>query len=152
MAKCDLNNRSEYWTDGELQGVSFLKANFTDLQYAPHVHEEFVIAVTSNGAGKSVTKHGSDISTPGQLLVYNPCEPHSGGAMEGVGWCYRAFYIDTSAAAGLALSLSHDRIHTAYFSKNCIQDQKLAVAMHDAHTVLETSKDPRSARVRYCKH
>ncbi|WP_192805294.1 AraC family transcriptional regulator [Noviherbaspirillum aerium] len=142
MAKHDPNNYSNYWTDKDVQGISFLKAHFRNLQYAPHVHEEFVIAMTFNGAGKSVTKHGSDISTPGQILVYNPHEPHEGGAVEDVGWHYRAFYIDGSALERLSLALSHDRTGPCYFFRNCIDDSALAETMLRAHAVFETSRDP----------
>lgn len=142
MPKYDLNNRSEYWTDNEFKGISFLKANFRNLQYAPHVHEELVIAITSDGAGRSVTKHGSDITTPEQFLVYNPHEPHEGGAVKEAGWCYRAFYIDSAAVKSLSLALSHDKAGTTYFSRNCIHDRQLAAALLQAHSMFELSKDP----------
>jgi len=142
MAKHDPNNHSNYWTDQDVQGISFLKAHFRNLQYAPHVHEEFVIAMTFDGAGKSVTRHGRDISTPGRILVYNPHEPHEGGAVEDVGWHYRAFYIDGSALERLSMALSHDGAGPCYFSRNCIDDPALAGAMLRAHTVFETSRDP----------
>lgn len=141
MAKYDLQNRSKYWTDQDFQGISLLNADFRNLQFAPHIHEELVIAVTSGGAGKSITRHGSDITTPQQFLVYNPHESHKGGAIEGPGWRYRAFYIDSCAIAALSTALSHDKTAPTYFSRNCIVDRQLADFMLQAHATFEVSKD-----------
>ena len=142
MARKDLHNHSEYWTDKGVPGISFLKADFRNLQYAPHVHDELVIAITVRGAGKSVTKHGADTSTPGQLLVYNPHEPHEGGAVEGYGWQYRAFYISSAAIDQLSSNLSPAKVQATYFMNNCIEDRRLSSAMHHAHAILEVSRDP----------
>lgn len=141
MARKDLHNHSEYWTDKNFPGISFLKADFRNLQYAPHVHNELVIAVTENGAGKSVTKRGSDTSIPGQLLVYNPHEPHEGGAVKDFGWQYRAFYISSTAIDQLSSRLFDGKVQASYFMNNCIQDKNLSLAMHRAHAIFEVSKD-----------
>ncbi|MCW7536875.1 AraC family transcriptional regulator [Aquabacterium sp. A7-Y] len=142
MARRDPHNHSEYWTDPEFAGISLLKADFRNFQYAPHAHDELVIAVTVNGAGKSVTQRGTDVSTKGQLLVYNPGEAHQGGTIEQPGWQYRAFYIDNLGIAALATALSHRKAAPVYFNHNCIQDQRLARVMQHAHTVFEESRDP----------
>lgn len=141
MAKYDLHNRSKYWTDQDFQGIGFLNADFRDLQFSPHVHEELVIAITSGGAGKSITRSGSDITTPQQFLVYNPHEPHEGGAIKGPGWRYRAFYIDNRAMDVLSTALSFEKTAPSYFSRNCIVDPQLADFMLQAHATFEISKD-----------
>jgi AraC-like DNA-binding protein len=141
MARKDLLNQSEYWTDKNFPGISFLKADFRNLQYAPHVHNELVIAITEKGAGKSVTKRGADTSTSGQLLVYNPHEPHEGGAVKGFGWQYRAFYIGNTAIDYFSSMLFDGKVQATYFMNNCIQDKELSLAMHRAHSIFEVSKD-----------
>src|SRR6185503_238315 len=46
VARLDQFNRAKFWVDQDLSGVSLLRAAFRTLSFAPHVHNELVIAVT----------------------------------------------------------------------------------------------------------
>jgi len=55
VARVDPRNRSVYWNDARIVGLSCLCADFTDHAYSPHSHDALVVAVTEAG-GISTTK------------------------------------------------------------------------------------------------
>lgn len=141
MSRTDNRNRARYWEDAQFKGVALLSADFGNLQFAPHVHHEVVIAVTMAGAGRYVSRRSADIAMPRRLLVFNPHEPHEGGALEQYGWRYRSFYISETALASLNASISDNYLGIPYFRNNNIADEGLAELFLQSHGKLEQSHD-----------
>ena len=52
MARVDPRNRTLYWNDRRMAGLSCLCADFTDHAYAPHSHDALVVAVTEAGGSE----------------------------------------------------------------------------------------------------
>ena len=137
MAKHDPRNQAIYRTDRQIAGVGLLTAAFSTLVFAPHVHEELVIAITEQGAGRCVTRGVSAVGTPQTVMVFNPGEPHEGGVTGAQGWHYRSLYV----GAGL-LELARDRlferrIALPYFRDSVVSDPDLAALVVRAHQALE---------------
>jgi AraC-like DNA-binding protein len=129
VARRDPENRAKFWIDAELSGVSLLRAAFGTLSFAPHVHDELVIAITEDGAGRCVTRGVADVGTSRSIMVFNPGEPHSGGVAGATGWRYRGLYI-----GGSVLSLIGA---TPYFRDSVVSDPDLAQLLVRAHLALE---------------
>jgi AraC-like DNA-binding protein len=126
MPALDQSNHAKFWTDGRLAGMDLIHASYTTLEFAPHAHEEFVIAVTEDGAGKYRSNNKSDIAPPNTVLVFNPGEIHSGGVANGKLWRYRALYMSPSFCNKCFSSLSENGIGLPYFVDNKIIDPGLA--------------------------
>jgi len=52
VARVDPRNRTLYWNDRRMAGLSCLRADFTDHAYAPHSHDALVVAVTEAGGSE----------------------------------------------------------------------------------------------------
>ena len=140
MPRIDPRNRTRYWDDPSVAGLSCLHADFTTHDYAPHAHEGFVIAVTEEGGAEFTSRGEVAEATPQVLLVFNPDEPHSGRMGRSRRWRYRSLYIGETAISDLALLLGVDRI--PHFTRNQFSDPDLIGAFLDLHRALDRGEDP----------
>src|SRR5215470_7808644 len=97
MARHDPHNRTRFWNESGVPGMSLMCADFTTHEYAPHWHEALVIAATEDGAAQFNSRGTTDYARPPLLLVFNPAEPHSGRMGWSEHWRYRAFYLTQRA-------------------------------------------------------
>jgi len=132
VARQDPENRAKFWIDAELSGVSLLRAAFGTLSFAPHVHDELVIAITEDGAGRCVTRGVADVATSRSIMVFNPGEPHSGGVAGATGWRYRGLYIGGGVLSDIGEKNGHP-----YFRDSVVSDPDLAALLVRAHRALE---------------
>ena len=128
-------NRSILWSDSAAPGALLMRADFTTLEFAPHVHDELVIAVTEAGGSRFRSQGVEDHAEPETLLVFNPDEPHSGRVGDNDCWRYRALYLTLPALQDAMACLDQSVLQLPYFRDNKLCDPELArrfVAMHRA--------------------
>lgn len=142
MARTDPRNRSRLWSDPGLGGTMLLSADFTTHEYAPHVHDEMVVAVTEDGGSEFRSRGLRDSAEPGAVLVFNPGEPHSGRVGRSARWRYRAFYLDAGVLAGLADDLELAAGDTPYFLVNKLGDPGLCRSLLALHHEAEAGGSP----------
>jgi AraC-like DNA-binding protein len=144
MARHDPCNRTRFWSDRDVAGMSLMCADFTTQEYAPHWHEALVIAATESGAAEFTSRGTSDYAHPALLLVFNPAEPHSGRMGWSDHWRYRSFYLTKHAldlvARGLGIAA------TPHFTANAVADPALVAAFLALHRAIEDGSDPLAAR------
>jgi AraC-like DNA-binding protein len=139
MARYDPHNRAKYWSSSEIGGISLLRAAFATLSYAPHMHDELVVAVTEDGAGRFISGGQCDYASPRAVVVFNPGVPHEGGVFDARGWHYRAIYIGAEALERICENVFERPGLTPHFARNTIDDAALAGLILAAHRTLETS-------------
>lgn len=135
MSGTEAANRSILWSDSAAPGALMMRADFTTLEFAPHVHDELVIAVTEAGGSRFRSQGVEGHAEPESLLVFNPDEPHSGRVGDNGCWRYRAVYLSLSALDNAMEDLGLTTPHLPYFRDNKISDPDLArrfVTMHRA--------------------
>lgn len=135
MARLDPRNTSRYRHAPGLPGMDLLQADFTTHDYAPHVHDSLVVAVTEAGGSEFKSRGRTDIAHPGALLVFNPSEPHSGRMGGSARWRYRAFYLAEPAMRELLGALGLDR--PGYFTANTVPDPDLVARLTALHHLLD---------------
>ncbi len=145
MARLDRENRAKFWVDPQLGGVSLLRAAFRTLSFAPHVHDELVIAVTERGAGRCVTRGVADVGAPRTIMVFNPGEPHSGGVAGEAGWYYRGLYVSRPVLKRVCASIDARPGAVPYFRRSVLDDGPLVQLLLRAHGALE-ARESRIAR------
>ncbi|AJX35195.1 AraC family transcriptional regulator [Burkholderia oklahomensis] len=139
MAKLDRRNQSRYWHSPGISGVDLLLADFTTHDYAPHVHDSLVIAVTEVGGSVFKSRGQTRLAEPSAVLVFNPCEPHSGRMGGSSRWRYRSFYL---AEAGLARVLSLLGMeHARFFTSNVLGDPQLVGQFLTLHRAMDEQDD-----------
>jgi AraC-like DNA-binding protein len=139
VARIDPRNKTRYWKDSGVAGLSCLCADFTAHDYAPHSHDALVIAVTEAGGAEFRSRGEVHEATTSQLLVFNPAEPHSGRMARSRRWRYRGLYLNEAALDILAQTLGIDSI--PYFTTNIFFDHDLITSFLELHRSLQQRGD-----------
>jgi hypothetical protein len=139
VARVDPRNRTRYWNDSRVAGLSCLCADFTDHDYAPHFHEALVVAVTEAGGSEFRSRGEVHEATASALLVFNPAEPHSGRMARSKLWRYRGLYLTEPALDKVARTLGIDSV--PYFTANVFSGADLIAAFLDLHQALQLGTD-----------
>lgn len=121
--------------------MDLLQADFTTHDYAPHVHDSLVVAVTEVGGSEFKSRGRQDIADPQALLVFNPAEPHSGRMGGSARWRYRSFYLAEPAIQDVLRAVGIDQ--PGYFTSNVVRDADLVTRFLALHRVL--SEEPQDA-------
>jgi AraC-like DNA-binding protein len=144
MARRDPHNSARFWNDRTVPGLSLMCADFTTQEFAPHVHDGYVIAATETGGARIKSRGVIGQAHHSRLFVFNPAEPHSGWMGSSSKWTYRAFYVPQSAIVAINTVLG--RQHPAYFSSNDFADDTLIDQFLRLHRELEHGHDDFRAR------
>lgn len=129
------------WHVDVLGGVDVLRARFTDFTFPAHSHEEFMIALTEDGAAVPWYRGASHTHSPGDVIVLNPGEVHGGGPARGTTWQYRAFYPSADLMRRAAPDVAGTDRSLPRFAEDVVRDRGVAAALRRAHVALE---EPRS--------
>lgn len=140
MARSDPRNTSRYWHAPGVPGLDLLHADFTTHDYAPHVHDSLVVAVTEVGGSEFKSRGRTDIAHEQALLVFNPCEPHSGRMGGSKRWRYRSFYLAEPGIKDVLTSLGIDQ--SRHFTANVFRDPDLVARFLALHRALAGEPDP----------
>lgn len=136
MPRANATPELRYWREDQLGGALLARARYGPHDFQRHVHDEMVIAVTEDGAGKVVTRQGSDVGDAGTVWVFAPGESH-GGRVEGSRWFYRGFYLDAAALARLAEVFDDGAESRLFVPPGLYRDPQLARLLLSAHERLE---------------
>lgn len=139
MARTDPYNATRYWRTKLVPGLSCLHADFTRHDYAPHMHDAIVIAVTEDGGAEFKSRGRTEEARRERLLVFNPAEPHSGRMARSRRWLYRSLYLDPGAIATVMAGLGRDTV--PYFLSNIFADRDLIQQFLALHRALECTHD-----------
>lgn len=113
---------------GALAGVTQMNAHFTDHAFERHSHETYSIGVTASGVQTFHCGGTLHASLRGDVILFNPDEPHDGqrGTQEGFG--YSMLYVSQQVVdecrdkeAGLDMA--------AYFSQPVVRDAVMGRAL-----------------------
>ncbi len=135
MARHDVRNKTRYWCNPRVPGVSLLRAEFTTYQYVPHIHDTYVLAATEAG-GASIMSRGRTVDAfPSTVFLANPMEPQAASMHQSGPWRYRALYVSDSAALDIARALGLDQL--PYFVTSLCTNTAIAEAIIALHRSLE---------------
>lgn len=132
------------WREPALGGVDLLAATFTAHRFAPHAHEEAVVAVVEAGAeAYACGRRETGIVPAGSVLLIRPGEVHHGRAAPGSpGWRYRAYYPAPAVIAAVWASCHAEAADAGgpppNFYPRVIDDSSLAIELARAHRALES--------------
>lgn len=133
-------NRTRYWCDRHIHGLSLLHADFTAHDYPPHSHDAFVVAITEHGGSIIRSRGTEEEAHTSELFVFNPAEPHAGRMGTSRRWHYRSLYLTRQAIDEVARIL--EVADLPYFLANKIVDPDLVAGFSALHRALETDCDP----------
>lgn len=139
MARIDPKNRTRFWWDGHMPGLSLMCADFTTQEFRPHAHDGYVVAITETG-GSVIRSRGEEVEVKQpKLMVFNPGEPHEGWMGRSDHWRYRALYVYGPAMDAIADGIGMRELPR--FMTNCIPDRELIDGFLALHRMLEHDDD-----------
>jgi AraC-like DNA-binding protein len=119
------------WTSvsGAYGRLDLLSARFRCHRYAPHTHEEYAVGVCVDGVESIRYRRATHHAVPGEVVVLEPGEAHTGGPATASGFAYRCFYLPARIVAEGQAGIPH-------FNDAVIGDPQLAQALLVAHAAL----------------
>lgn len=135
-------DKARLWRVDVLGGLDLLRARYAEFTFAPHTHEEFMIAVTEGGTALPRYRGAVHLVGPGDVLVLNPGEVHGGGPANRSIWRYRALYPPAAMMQGVVRELTGTERRIPQFAEDVVRDPYVAAILRRAHIALE---EPSSA-------
>lgn len=118
-------------------GVTLLNAHFTQHRFERHSHETYSIGVTRSGVQTFACRGARHASLAGDVILFNPDEPHDGSRGTDAGFGYSMLYVDAAlvhawmgdrgAAGGDGNSMA-----TRYFKAPLVHDPQGALLLQQA--------------------
>lgn len=87
-------------------GVTLLNAHFTQHRFERHSHETYSIGVTHSGVQTFACRGTRHASLAGDVMLFNPDEPHDGSRGSDAGFGYSILYVDTALVHALLTDLA----------------------------------------------
>lgn len=132
-------DRATFRSSAIFGGIDLMSARFVRHSFAPHSHDELMIGVMHAGVKSFRCGSSRESAAPGNLVVVNPGEMHTGERKQGRELIYTALYLSQTA---LAAMLARPRGDCFIIRQTVIDDpeiwqcldaaQRLAIAGDDA--------------------
>ncbi|MCI0713671.1 MAG: AraC family transcriptional regulator [Chloroflexi bacterium] len=100
-------DEADMWCIPQLDTLRFLRARFVNHTFAPHSHDYYVIGIVEDGAQRFNHFQQRHITLPGQLIIINPGDVHTGESAVPEGFHYRALYPTAALLENVATQLRH---------------------------------------------
>lgn len=125
--------QTRWYRPAGLPGVEALHASFETHAYRPHSHPTWTVALVERGAAAFTVDDRDERADRGQLFVLEPEAVHTGMPAVPEGWAYRVLYLDPLIVSDWA----HDDRPAPRAARWVVfEDERLAGALHHAHTAL----------------
>jgi AraC-like DNA-binding protein len=125
------------WRAEDLGGLELFRATLSEFAFCPHAHEEFFIALTEAGLATPVYRRDRHVIGPGDLIVLNPEEAHSGGPPADRSWTYRALYPSPDLMREIMAEFPGDKPALPRFGGDVVRDREIAARLRRFHRLSE---------------
>jgi len=130
---------TKIWRADDIGDMELLHARYINYSFARHTHEGAAIGTIEEGAESFYYRGAIHTATPGQIIVFNPNEVHTGQGADSRGWRFRMFYLDASLLRRASAEFSGQRRDIPFFAQPIIDDPELAMMLRGLHTSLEVN-------------
>jgi AraC-like DNA-binding protein len=107
-------------------GIQLLSAWFAGAAFARHRHDTYAIGLTDSGVQSFGYRGSVHRSTPGEVVVLHPDEPHDGNAGTAEGFGYRIIYIDPARIAEACEVVAGRRCALPFVCRPVLRSARLA--------------------------
>ncbi len=145
------SNRFEFVNADNDMGTKLLNAVMSDFSYARHSHEELAIGVTMQGVQEFSCKGSLFKSYPGNIILFNPGDVHTGNPGNDEALKYTMLYLDTRDFYPLLWS-STGSDHTQFRFPEChFRDDVLQTLVLEMSQVI-SGKNRFSLEYEHCRY
>lgn len=113
-------------------GGEAMAAHFVAHVYHRHSHDTYSFGVTEDGAQAFRCRGAAHVSTAGQVMAFNPDDPHDGHAGEPAGFTYRMVHVDPAVVRDVLAQAAAPRPGLPLFAAPVLQDPRLAARVRRA--------------------
>jgi len=106
-------------------GVTLMRADFSDHVFERHSHDCFVIGTTTHGIQRFRCKDRQYDSLPGDFVLFNPDDDHDGRPGTQDGFRYTIWYVPMDFVAGGVMG-DGDPARPSYFARPHVTDRRMA--------------------------
>lgn len=135
------SEQAVYWHNSDIGELDLLRATYVTHTFAPHSHDGFAVGVIMDGAEQFRYRRSTHVAPKGSVILINPGEMHTGGAVESSGWVYRMFYPTAELLQEVATSLAGRSQPIPFFHEPVVYDPALAQTLSNLHATLESELD-----------
>jgi len=121
--------------------MELLTARYRNHQFAPHVHDSYVIALIEEGVERFRCGRAAGVAPAGSIIVIAPGDVHTGQRGCEHGWAYRAFYPAPEVLTGLMAELREGDAQLPAFDQVVFDDPALFRVLRRLHAALLCSDD-----------
>jgi AraC-like ligand binding domain len=123
-------------------GIDLMSARFVRHSFAPHSHDELLIGVMHAGVKSFRCGSSRHYAAPGNLVVVNPGEMHTGEREHGRELIYAALYVSETALAAMLAFSRGDRPNVR---QTVINDRDIWQCLAEAHSLATAGADAAAA-------
>lgn len=135
-----MKESATFWRAADIGDLELLKATYISHTFSRHTHPGFVIGMIERGVEVFCYRGKIHAAVPGDVVVINPDEVHTGHSGDAGGWTYRMFYPSIATILQVADSINDGPAEMPYFKEAVIKDRPLAMMIKQLHFLLETSR------------
>lgn len=134
-----MKESAKFWHASDIGDLELLKATYILHTFSRHTHPGFVVGMIERGVEVFYYRGRIHAALPGDVVVINPDEVHTGYSGAAGGWTYRMLYPSIATIKQVADSINNGPAEMPYFKEAVIKDRPLAMMIKQLHRVLETS-------------
>ncbi|WP_394789289.1 AraC family ligand binding domain-containing protein [Rhodoferax sp.] len=112
-------------------GMTLMQAHFTDHAFERHSHDSYAIGLTHSGVQTFHCRGALHASQAGDVILFNPDEPHDGSRGTDAGFGYSMLYVDPAVVQAWRDGAAGTQV-CAYFKSPLIHDPQAAQALQQA--------------------
>jgi AraC-like DNA-binding protein len=132
---------ASYWRSAS-EPIEAMYAHFSGHVYHRHSHDSYSFGVTESGAQGFRCRGGSHASTAGQVMAFNPDDPHDGHAASGGGFTYRMIHIGPGLLADTLADITGMARALPLFTEPVLADPALAAGLRRLYAALTGPATP----------
>lgn len=121
-------------------GVTLMHAHFTEHSFERHSHGTYAIGVTLCGVQTYNCRGERHASLPGDVILFNPDEPHDGSRGSDEGFGYAMLYVEPALIEAW-LDRAAGSSAARYFKRPLVRDRRAGQALHRAVTATAQAQE-----------
>jgi len=134
---------------GTSSGITLMQAHFTEHSFERHSHATYSIGVTRSGVQTFNCRGTRHASLKGDVMLFNPNEPHDGSRGTDEGFGYAILYVEP-ALRDTWSDRSAGTIVSRYFTHTVVNDRRASSLLSQAVAALLQPQESMRAEVLTC--
>jgi AraC-like DNA-binding protein len=130
----DISSSATDWArfqPSAVAGLTLMQAHFTAHAFERHSHPTYAVGVTHSGVQTFHCRGVLHASQAGDVILFNPDEPHNGSAGTEIGFGYSMLYLEPEVLDGW-LDASAGTAVSRYFRQSVVHDPAAAAVLRQA--------------------